>query len=259
MESILFVLISTLMLTGHSLAASHTFKTQQTFNSTTLLVFSVSPAFLVSIFWSFFLSYSVSWLELGLIALKNSLYAVVLFLRLESFKILGAYSGAVLLIMQPIAIAILSWLLLGESLNYLEGTFAAFTLSGIWMASTSGTQSSHPLVLIVRYVTVPAILMAFIALIERYILLGAVSAIEFFVIDKLIMLPTFLVMYVFCIRLGFIDARIDFCGTSSSRLSLMLLVLGGLWGTSTLFYALALEREKTMWVTMIRSLSVSAR
>jgi len=54
---------------------------------------------------------------IGLMFFKESLYAVTLFLRLQSFKNLGAFGGGVLLVAQPVLISVFAWGLLGESLS----------------------------------------------------------------------------------------------------------------------------------------------
>lgn len=255
MDSILFITISTLTLAGHSLAASHLFRANKLINPTTLLLISIIPAFVAAVIYLPFIGGYGSISAVGLMILKQILYVFVFFIRLQSFRDLGAYAGGTLLIAQPIMVAMFSWLLLGESLSLSEMGLAALTLCGIWVVSASSQEKIYSSRKLTVYMALPAILMAVIAVVERYILLTHMSGVEFFVVDKLVMLPTFLLIYLVLMRFIADEFRIQLRAVSGSRLFVIVLVLGFLWGASSLFYGLALELQKTLWVTMIRSLA----
>lgn len=192
---------------------------------------------------------------------KNILYCLSFYFRYESLRIFGPFVGALMMGTQPIVIFVLGSILLGENLSVAQSLSMAIASGGLLLLASKDSHVSINTKTISpkdfgKYYMLPTLASALAIIWDRYFLRGSLSSNEFFILDRLLVVPAFALLLV-TLR-GKQLWRGTWLADSSSVLMRnwkSLTVIGILFALSVYTYNRALEIEKVALVSLVRNVS----
>jgi len=193
--------------------------------------------------------------------LKNILYCLSFYFRYESLRIFGPFVGALMMGTQPIVIFVLGSILLGENLSVTQSFSMAVASAGLLLLASKDSHISVNAQRISpkdfgKYYLLPTLASSLAIIWDRYFLRGALSGNEFFILDRLLIIPAFALLLI-SLRGKRLWAGTWLTDSASvlRRNGQSLALIGILFAVSIYTYNLALEIEKVALVSLVRNLS----
>jgi len=243
-----------------SLTSSYLYRKEPLVTSELMALVSFLPGFIISVV--VFLNAPIHLRSAIVIALliKNILYCLSFYYRYESLREFGPFVGALMLGTQPIVIFALGFILLGETLSATQG-FSVALASGSLLLLANGHNKSSPQNKInwssfAKYYAFPTFFSGLAIVWDRFFLKEQLPSSQFFVLDRIVILPAFFIALWIIGRRSF---KIDIWSSTPSgvitRNWKSLCFIGLLFTVSVYTYNLALEIEKAALVGLLRNSS----
>ncbi|MGB3317033.1 MAG: EamA family transporter, partial [Albidovulum sp.] len=247
---ILLALISAFGNTINSLLSAWSTKSG-TFNSTVCVVYSIIPSFIICLVFAILSDHEISLGIFALLCLKNVLYGSGFYLRLRGIEHLGAFNGALMAASQPVLISVMSLIILSEELGTVQWVSIGAVFAAIFLPVRGSAVTLKDLM---YYVAIPTFLFSGTVIFDRYLLTTHLEPTNFFVWDKISVLPAVLLSLLFAGKLR----NTDFSPVkifSSKKASFIIILMGLSWGIASYTYAVALSGEKAAIITLVRNLA----
>jgi drug/metabolite transporter (DMT)-like permease len=251
LSAVLYALISAICNVINSLSSSF-YTRSKLINSETASIISIFPSFLLCTMISWNFTNQINFNLFLVLCFKNIIYGFGFYLRYQGFERLGAFNGALMAAMQPILISVLSLIILGEYLSYIQWIAIAMIFFAIIMPIGLDKIDIYTLT---KFVALPSIMFCISTIFDRYLLVNHFHPLEFFVWDKISVLPAVFISIVLAGRIK----NINF--PKSHTIGATIAIILGLsvsWGIASFTYALALAGEKTAIITLVRNLAFPA-
>jgi drug/metabolite transporter (DMT)-like permease len=191
---------------------------------------------------------------------KNILYCLSFYFRYESLKKFGPFVGALMLGTQPAVIFLFGIVLLGEHLTLIqESSMGLVVVALLLLAGKGGRRAEAKRIYLVdfgKYYVFPTLASTLSIVWDRYFLKGHMPIEEFFILDRLVIIPAFL-LTLGIIQRGdfFVGIWKDHYGSVLARNWKILSLIGLLFTLSVYTCNLALELEKAAFVGLFRNAS----
>jgi drug/metabolite transporter (DMT)-like permease len=131
------------------------------------------------------------------LVIKNVLYCLSFHYRYESLRKFGPFIGSLMLGTQPILIFLLGWLVLGETISpyqIVSVVLVALALLALANQKQKTSDGSVTLTLFGKYYLMPTLASTLAIIWDRFFLKGKISPKEFFILDRLMLVPALLIV-----------------------------------------------------------------
>jgi drug/metabolite transporter (DMT)-like permease len=241
-----------------SLLSSRLYRRELAIRSELMAFISFLPGFLISTLALLNSDFSFSPRLVLALFVKNLLYCLSFYYRYESLKKFGPFVGALMLGTQPIVVFFLAFILIGETLIIVQiGSVFLASLSLLLMTSKDQSQSNQiKWNDFAKYYALPALASGLAIVWDRFFLKGELSSDQFFILDRIVILPSF-IFIVLLVRKGRLLDSFTSIGQPGilARNWATLATIGVLFTVSTYAYNLALTTEKAALVGLARNSS----
>ena len=258
-NAIWFNMICAVSIALISLSSSRLYRKEPLITSELMSLVSFAPGFFYSAVAIFYLPLHVAGWTLSALLIKNILYCLSFYFRYESLRKFGPFVGALMLGTQPIVIFVFGLFLLGETLSSTQMFSVILAAAALVTLAAKGKGSAQNRINLndfVKYYAFPALASTLAIVWDRYFLKGHFSSSEFFTLDRLTLVPAFL------LTLGLIKQKNFMAGIWRKSYPLIiarnwksLAMIGALFTFSVYAYNLALGVEKAAVVGLFRNSS----
>lgn len=256
MTALWFCLICMVSTSLISLISSHIYRRESMLTSELMSFVSFVPGFLCALV---MLRVPLHFSSHILIVLfiKNIFYCLSFYFRYESLRKFGPFVGALMLGTQPVIIFLFGLIFLGEFLSWTQMlsmilVAAALLLLSIGKCTLSAGRITSTDFL--KYYAFPTIASTLAIILDRYFLSGQISSEDFFVIDRIVLLPAFLLSLLLIkrenIKVGILQK--DWRPIVERNWKSLCLV-GLLFTVSVYAYSFALKMETAAFVGIFRN------
>ncbi len=195
-QALSFNIVCMLAVSLISLVSSQLYRQEKKATSELMAFVSFAPGFLYALFAFPFVVTHVDTYIISALLVKNILYSLSFYFRYESLKKFGPFIGALMLGTQPIAIFFFGWVILNETVSIFKIysliliTLALFILT-FQKSSHSGSRIS--LGDFAKYFLMPTLASTLAIVWDRYFLKNEIPKAEFFVLDRIILIPALII------------------------------------------------------------------
>ena len=240
-----------------SLTSSQIYRKEPFVTSELMSFVSFIPGFVFGSIGAFHLPLHFNSGILAALFIKNILYCLSFYFRYESLRKYGPFVGALMLGTQPIIIFLLGLILLGESLTSTQMFSMVTTAFALLLLATDGKRTIGGRLSFIdfgKYYILPTLASTLAIIWDRYFLRGQISGGDFFILDRLTLIPAFLLAIVLIKRNKFAAGLWQKNYTPILFRNWKLFsTIGLLFTISVYTYNLALTLEKVALVGLFRN------
>jgi drug/metabolite transporter (DMT)-like permease len=243
-----------LAVAGTSLCASRLYRAELGIGSGLMSVVSFLPMFVFAIVSLPGLAWDLPIRSLVVIFVKNVFYALSFYYRYESLRAFGPFIGALMLGTQPLFLSFMAYTVLNEALAPAQWGGIVGASIGLFLLNLKPRRPEDRVGAgaFLLYYLLPMLASTAAMVCDRYFLKGQVGGMDYFLIDKVLLLPAALLTL---LPLCALSGEKLFDRSILARRRRELVLIGLLFFISSLAYTFALKHERAALVGLFRNAS----
>lgn len=242
-----------------SLSSSQVYRREPLVTSELMSVISFAPGFILGGIAVFHIPLHFHNEMLLALFIKNLFYCVSFYFRYESLRKYGPFVGALMLGTQPILIFLLGLMILEEGLTSSQTLSVALASAALILLTKNSPLHENNgnrfrFFDFAKYFALPSLASTLAIILDRFFLRGHITSNEFFVLDRLALIPAF-TLTIFAIKRGKLATVVEWEIVSPilTRNWKLLSLIGILFTFSVYSYNAALAGEKAALVGLFRN------